>query len=302
MEHDKIEALAIQVANHPDYRVLRRLKPRTIFGNNSPKTIARAVVVDTETTGMDPISNEVIELALVVFEWDPVSGEAIRVVDTYDALEQPKEPIPAETTRIHGITDDMVVGKRIDDGRVASILTGVSLVIAHNAQFDRQFLERRLPIFESLPWACSLKDVPWSEEGLGSAKLDYLLNAMGYFHEAHRAEADCMALLEVLHSHLPVSGKTGLSYLLEGVKAGGCRIWARNSPFDNKDRLKALGYRWEASEKCWFLQTDLKSLDRDLETLKREGYNGKSAKVDVETQGALVKYSRRNGARSVHQL
>ena len=56
-------------------------------------------------------------------------------------------PIPPKITKITGITDAMVAGHRIDDRAVNDLLGRVVLVIAHNADFDRRFLERRLPAF-----------------------------------------------------------------------------------------------------------------------------------------------------------
>ena len=112
-------------------------------------------------------------------------------------------PIPPESTAIHHITDDMVRGQRLDEAAIGRVLEGAGLVIAHNAGFDRPFVEARLPAFRALPWACSLKEVPWDSLGLGSAKLDYLAYRYGFFFEGHRAEIDCRALLEVLRLPIP---------------------------------------------------------------------------------------------------
>jgi DNA polymerase-3 subunit epsilon len=301
-ETQDIESLAKQVESHPDYRVLRRLKPRTEFAVQAKGAIARGVVVDTETTGTDPSADEIIEIGMVVFEFDTATGYALRVVDTYDALEQPSHPIPPEVTQIHGITDAMVAGMRINDQRVASMLGNVTLVVAHNAAFDRQFLERRLPIFAKVAWGCSFKEIPWSLEGYGSAKLDYILNVMGYFHEAHRAEADCLALLEVLQMPLQTTGMSAFAALTKSANVAGYRIWARNSPFDNKDRLKARGYRWAAPEKCWYLDSTEATLAADLSLLKIEGYNSKPAKVELEKLDATIRYSKRGGEREVRLI
>ena len=121
---------------------------------------------------------------------------------------------------------------------------------------------------------------------------------MGFFHEAHRAEADCLALLEVLQFPLPVSGITGFKHLLSGQQNPSYRVWARNSPFDNKDRLKALGYRWEANEKCWYLVTTEAQLESDVANLKRDGYNGKQARIDLEKLDSHVRFSSRGGEKS----
>jgi DNA polymerase-3 subunit epsilon len=187
------EALAAQLAEHPDYRVLRRLDTSRAWPALSGPTVRRAAIVDTETTGTDPAVDKVIELAVVVFEYCREAGTVGRVLGTYDGLEDPGQAIPPESTAIHGITDAMVAGKRIDDAAVARLLEGVGIVIAHNAGFDRKFLEPRLPVFASLHWGCSWQEVPWSEAGIESSKLEYLAYRHGFFYEGHRAEVDCRA-------------------------------------------------------------------------------------------------------------
>ena len=301
-QSSEIEQMARQVEKHPDYRVLRRLVPRTTFPHQPSGPLARAAVVDTETTGIDPNADEIIEVGVVIFEFNPTTGYATRVLDSFDALEQPSRPIPPETTLIHGITDDMVAGKRIDDDQVARLLKGVTLVIAHNAAFDRKLLERRFPVFETLPWACSFKEVAWALEGIGSSKLDYILNSMGYFHEAHRAEADCLALLEILQTPLASTKAPALKQLVTSSKMASYRVWARNSPFDNKDRLKARGYRWEAQKKCWYLESSEETLAADLAALKLDGYSSKPAKIDLEKLDAAVRYSNRGGVLTPRNL
>jgi DNA polymerase III epsilon subunit-like protein len=88
-------------------------------------------------------------------------------------------PVPETVTRLTGITDDDVRGQTLDDEAVAASAADASLVIAHNAAFDRRFAERRLPIFVDKPWGCSSEQVPWAEEGLRSRSLDYHLHRFG---------------------------------------------------------------------------------------------------------------------------
>ena len=65
-----------------------------------------AVVIDTETTGLDPRKARVIELAGV-----RLSAGKLVAGDSFRQLLRPAdEAIPAETTRIHGIDDAMVAG------------------------------------------------------------------------------------------------------------------------------------------------------------------------------------------------
>ena len=289
------EKLAAELEVHPDYRVVRRLDVTRDVPALGGGAVAQAVVLDTETTGMDAERDKVIELALVKFEYDRNSGEVGRVLEVYDGLEDPGAPIPPESTAIHGITDAMVAGERLDEAAIERLLDGVGVVIAHNAGFDRPFVERRLPGFASLPWACSLREVPWEAAGIGSAKLEYLAYRCGFFFEGHRAEIDCRALLEVLRRPFGETGASALKVLLESAREPSLRVWATGSPFETKDVLRARGYRWEADKRVWY--RDLAAAERaaELAWLKEHVYAGKSAGVEVETFDAKTRYSERDG-------
>jgi hypothetical protein len=72
---------------------------------------------------------------------------------------------PPEITTLTGITDEMVTGQSIDDPAVDDLLKRVVLIIAHNASFDRRYLERRLPAFATKHWACIHSDIDWKSRG-----------------------------------------------------------------------------------------------------------------------------------------
>ena len=166
------EQCAELLEQHPDFKVLRRLSHRSEYMSRAPgQTVARGIVLDTETTGLSSEQDRIIELGMLLFEFNPQTGAVYRLIDVFDQLEDPGRPIPPESTLIHHITDDMVRGQRFDDARVRQMLDGVSVVIAHNAAFDRPFVEQRWPEFEQVLWACSLRDINWSSEGFGSAKI-----------------------------------------------------------------------------------------------------------------------------------
>jgi DNA polymerase-3 subunit epsilon len=291
-------ALAARLAQHPDFRVLTRLDTSREWPAIAGPTARRAAIVDTETTGTDPAVDKVIELAVVVFEYCHESGAVGRVLGSYAALEDPGVPIPPSSTAIHGITDAMVAGQRIDEAAVAQLLDGVGIVIAHNAGFDRKFLEPRLPVFASLPWGCSWAEVPWSEAGIESTKLEYLAYRYGFFYDGHRAEADCRALLEVLRRPFGATGGTALKVLLDSARAPSLRLWANHSPFETKDVLKKRGYWWDAGKRCWY--GEIASRDRlpaELAWLKETVYAGKSVLLDLDEFDAKTRYSGREGQR-----
>lgn len=290
------EAMAQVLDGHPDYRVLRRLKPRREFGHKRQGEIAKVLILDTETTGLDSSRDRIIELALILVDVDKATGLPLQVQEVFDELEDPGRPIPAEATRVTGITDAMVAGKRLDDARIAELMKGVDLVIAHNARFDRGFVEARLPAFAQLPWACSVSEIDWQAQGRGSAKLEFLAHELGFFYDAHRAEMDCHALLAVLAAPLPNTGETGLARLLAAAQSTSYRVQATGSPFASKDALRARGYRWDAERKVWHtLVGNQAALDAECEWLKKDVYGGRSARIDIERQTALERFSSRPG-------
>ena len=287
---------------HPDYRVLRRLETAADFGVRPAGPLASAVVLDTETTGMSRDSDQIIELALVRFEYGAESGEIARITDVYSGLEDPGRPIPPESTAIHGITDAMVVGQALDLARVEEVMRGATLVVAHNAAFDRPFVEARLPLFAALPWGCSLEQVPWAEEGFRGAKLEYLGWASGFFYDAHRSETDCRALLELLRRPLPKSGQIAFKRLLEAAAAPALRLWATGSPFDTKDLLRERGYRWDAERRCWHRVVPKAAAKDESEWLKAAVYGGRPAQIEVEVLDAKVRFSGRPGPRKTRVI
>jgi DNA polymerase III subunit epsilon len=99
----------------------------------------RYVVFDTETTGLHPSDgDEIISIGALRIE----NGE-IHEADAFSRLVNPGRDIPAASTRIHGITNDMVAGED-DIGRVLPPFRdfiGDAVLVAHNADFDMKFLQ-----------------------------------------------------------------------------------------------------------------------------------------------------------------
>lgn len=296
------EALARQLEAHPDFRVLRRLQPHQQFAP-AQGPVRHVVLLDTETTGLDASRDKIIELALLRIEVDAASGLPAGAVQVYDGLEDPGVPIAREIEQLTGISSAMVRGQRLDEARVAELMDGVDLVIAHNAAFDRPFVEARLPAFTALAWACSFADIDWKAQGQSSAKLENLALSHGWFYDAHRAEMDCHALLAVLAQPLPQAQQTGLSRLLLAGAQTSYRLQATAAPFEAKDALKARGYRWNAEQRVWqTLLPDETALQAECDWLRSAVYGGRAARVQLETLHAGVKYSVRGGEVSQRQL
>jgi len=105
MHQADLEALATQLAASPEYRVLRRINPRAELAPDTGRALLKGIVVDTETTDLDSSRGKIIEIGIVAFEYDPATGQPIRVIDSYGELEDPGQPLSPEITAITGITD-----------------------------------------------------------------------------------------------------------------------------------------------------------------------------------------------------
>ena len=272
-----LEAMAATLERSGAYRVLRRLEPRAPVAAPRGLAMRQGLFVDTETTGLDPARSEIIELAMVPFTYG-LDGQVYAVGEPFQELREPSRPIPPEVTAFTGIDDAMVAGRTIDPAAVSRFASPASLVVAHNAAFDRKFLERFCETFNTKPWACSMSQIDWAAEGYEGTKLAYLASAAGFFYARHRATQDCLAAIELLARVHPRSARTGLAQLLERARAPSFRIWAENAPFDLKDILKDRGYRWNGegsgTPRAWYV--DVAEGDRDAEVsfLKAEIYRG----------------------------
>ena len=131
-------------------------------------------------------------------------------------------------------------------------------------------------MFSTKAWAYSATQVDWKQEGYDGAKLAYLLAGQGLFHDGHRAAEDCHGLLEVLSRPLLMSGELGLKRLLDTAHRSTWQIWAENSPFEAKDRLKARGYRWndgtDGRPKAWWTDVSAEQKEEELRFLRTEIY------------------------------
>lgn len=297
------ETMAQALEQHPDYRILRRLQPRLDFplppeGLHGP--CATVLLLDTETTGLEASREHIIELAMLRVQIDGHTGCPFGHVTVYDGFEDPGCPIPPAITELTGIRDADVRGQRFQDEHIHQLLKGVDVVIAHNASFDRPFVEARFPAFAQLAWACSWADIDWKSAGHSSAKLEHLAARSGWFYDAHRANADCHALLTVLAQ--PRQGDTGthLNTLLTVAGQSHHKVYATGAPFETKDLLKSRGYRWDNAQRVW---VQLLRSDADLETellwLTDHVYLDHPSRVRVETLDARHRYSTRSGVSSM---
>ncbi len=234
-----------------DHKVLRRLDVREghtrVDGDLNATQVA--IVVDTETTGLSPDADVIIEIAMRRCRYD-AAGRILEIGRAATWREDPGCALAPEIVRLTGISDADLVGQEIDTAAATSMLKSADVIIAHNACFDRKFVERRLPEAAGFAWACSCREIDWAAGGYDGRSLGWLLAQAGWFHGAHRAEADVDAVIQLLQQTMP-HGRTALRELLDTAGSPSVLVRAMGTHFDVKDALKARGYHWQASLSVW---------------------------------------------------
>lgn len=289
----KLEALALTLETSGDYRVLRRLKPPPLLERGAlPSGAREAVVLDLETTGLDPRRDRPIEIGLVRFAYDE-AGSVLGVTGTLGGLEDPGAPLDEAVVRLTGIRDEDVAGQSFPDAEIERLLEGVGLVIAHNAGFDRPFAEQRWPLFTALHWACSVREVDWEAlPGYMGRSLSALLATHGLFFGAHRAVVDAQAVVEVLRQPWG-DGRSAFAQLRDSALRSAVRIWALAAPFDQKDVLKGRGYRWNPEVKSWWVELSEEAAAAELAFLEREVYGSRWSGLPTLRVSGRERYSLR---------
>lgn len=97
------------------------------------------VVFDLETTGLEPKKEQIVEIGAVKFDR---RGPIAR----FSVLVDPGRPMPAEASKVNGITDAMLAGKPSLDEVLPDFLRFIdgAVLIAHNAPFDCSFVDAAL--------------------------------------------------------------------------------------------------------------------------------------------------------------
>lgn len=169
------------------------------------KRHAAIVMLDTETTGLDPETNQIIELAAIRVE--PTGSGGLKIsqrMDTFIRLPE-GEKIPEKIVELTGITDELLEREGISLERAAGqffnmVKDGPVLIAAYNAQFDllfiRELMRGRKFTADFLDVLTVYKDRRAYPHKLANAIIAYDLQDKA--QNTHRAIDDVLAMFEVM--------------------------------------------------------------------------------------------------------
>lgn len=180
------------------------------------------VVFDTETTGLDPQRDDVVQIgAIRIVRSKLVEGE------TCDLYVDPGRPIPPASTKVHGVSDADVQGapQMPEAGRRFHRFASGAVLVAHNAPFDMAFFKRAEPQIGA-PFDHPILDtVLLSAAVFGESEehtLDALCDRLGVVlpeHLRHTALGDAHATAEVLLKLLPILEGRGIQTFGDALAA-----------------------------------------------------------------------------------
>ncbi len=173
--------------------------------------------LDVETTGLSPRTSRICEVALIGFQG------ACRV-SHFSSLVNPGLPIPPETTKIHGITDEMVRDSPafpVLVPRLLALLEG-TVIVAHNAEFDLSFIEMEfgraglklpeLPVIDTLHIARHIGG--FSNNRLGTIAKELDISSENW----HRALSDVEMTRKIFEHFMVIFKKEGALSVADVLK------------------------------------------------------------------------------------
>jgi len=160
--------------------------------NYTKQIIDDYCVIDTETTGLSPYYDEVLEVSILRVRNN-------EIVSKYSQLVEPQYPIPYFITQLTGITNEMVAGKPkisdIENDILAFI--GSDIIIGHNTSFDIRFLNASFEksIDNQYMDTCQFCRKVYPE--LKHHRLSDMTEYLKISTNEHRALADCISTKEL---------------------------------------------------------------------------------------------------------
>lgn len=208
-----------------------------------------AVVVDTETTGLDPVRARIVDIALVPLEKGRLDQDRVTRF-----LVRPDVPIPAASTQIHGIDAAMVA----DAPAFAAIWPGLlplmddTVIVGHAIAFDLAVIKRECDragfAWRAPPSLCTRMLAQIARPELKDFSLEQLGSWLGIeVAGRHTAQGDAIATAQIFCALVPILRERGVRTLAEATRA--CEtltepslalrpIWTRAPEPDNTTSMR----------------------------------------------------------------
>ena len=193
------------------------------------------LILDTETTGLEPVSAQCIEVGAVLFHV-PSRSVLSQVSFLLPAAANPAEHVNGIAAEVTRLSQPWQAGLQ----HFLALLADADAVLAHNAAFDAKWFGLGpLPPVDK-PWICSMDDIEWPPERHLRTAPSVRDLALAYgvpVWAAHRALTDCTYLVQVLERC------DNLEDLLAAATEPKL-LYRANLPYAERHKAKQAGFRW----------------------------------------------------------
>ncbi len=208
--------------------------------NSKPEFL---LIIDTETTGLDPEKHFCLEVGAILFHVSSRSTLAQQsfLIPVHSNDAEAINRIPAKVTRLNQPWEEGM-------SYLDSLMESADLLVAHNAAFDRQWFGKPPLPTTSKKWLCTMEDISWPETRQLRSRPSVRDLALAYgvpVWNAHRALTDCIYLAEVF------SRCEDLEKLIQyGLEPR--RLMRARVSYDQRHMAREAGFRWnDPLEGAW---------------------------------------------------
>ena len=198
-------------------------------------TVRTLLIIDTETTGLDPQLDHCLEVGVILFD-----------VPSRQVLAQHSFLLPVEANAAEAINRIPAAATNLPQpwrpalSYLQSLLDAADVLVAHNAAFDRQWFGRgHLPATDK-PWLCSMEEMRWPAERLLRSRPSVRDLALAYeipVWASHRALTDCIYLAEVFRRCDELE-----QLVLRGLEPR--QLMRAQVSYDDRHLARDAGFRW----------------------------------------------------------
>lgn len=219
---------------HPPGSASRRPAPSP---QHTPERVETStlLILDTETTGLDPDQHQCLEVGAVLFSVPEraVLAQQSFLLPVQSNAAEAINHIPAQVSRLQQPWREALV-------YFHALLDQAEVLVAHNATFDQQWFGRgQLPEVPH-PWLCTMEDIRWPANRQLRSRPSVRDLALAYevpVWAAHRALTDCIYLAEVFRRCEDLE-----ELIRRGMEPR--RLMRAKVSYDNRHLAREAGFRW----------------------------------------------------------
>lgn len=203
------------------------------------------IIIDTETTGLDPSNGQVVEVAAILY--NVPSRSIIAQMSTLLYAEDNKAS-DINKISVEALKSVNAVMQQTNILALKVMMNQADAVIAHNAQFDHKWL-LTIPdlqeVTQNKKWICTKDDVSWNLRKGAALNLVAICVELNIpIINAHRALSDCSMLLQAIETRADIE-----EFLDKSGK--GKELYHAVINFEMRQLAKDEGFIWDNMNKVW---------------------------------------------------